>query len=167
MKRMESRASAAMRSASAWLCCSAGSEAAAVPSSAKVDMMIFLVMTDTVVDAGFDVIARRSARQSSTLRCVVEAGPLQLGQRADGTGDQHGAIDQMVGQFRRERGMRVPVGIDVGFDEGRCLLPNRIVAGHENNTAPHQRRNRIVIAGERSRRILIVRGIGSSRLLLD
>src|SRR5260370_22682146 len=73
----------------------------------------------------------------------------------------------MVGQFGRERSMRKLVWIDGGFDEGGCLLPNRIVAAHENNAAPHQRRYRIILAGEGSRRILIVRGVGSGRLLLD
>ena len=34
-------------------------------------------------------------------------------------------------------GVSEPVRIDVGYDEGRCLFPNRIVAAHENNTAPH------------------------------
>ena len=70
----------------------------------------------------------------------------------------------MISQFGRERGMRELVRIDVGFDEGRCLFPNGIVAAHENNAAPHQRRNRIILAGERPRRVLIVGGIRSFRL---
>ena len=73
----------------------------------------------------------------------------------------------MVGQFRGERGMRELVRIEVGFDEGRCLFPNRIVAAHENDAAPHQRRYRIILTGEGPRRVLIVRRIGSRRLLLD
>jgi hypothetical protein len=46
MKRIESRASAAMRSASALLRLAAGSEAAAAPSSVSVDMMILFIVTD-------------------------------------------------------------------------------------------------------------------------
>jgi hypothetical protein len=42
--------------------------------------------------------------------------------------------------------MRELVRIDVGFDEGRCLFPNGIVAAHENDAAPHQRRYRIILA---------------------
>src|SRR5258706_14655110 len=73
----------------------------------------------------------------------------------------------MVGQFGRERGLRELVRIDVGLDEGGCLLPNGIVAAHENNAPAHQRRYRIILNGERSHRILVVRGVGSRRLLLD
>ena len=91
---------------------------------------------------------------------VVKADLLQLGQGAGGTRDQNGATDQMIGQFSRERGMRELVRIDAEFDEGRGLFPNGIVAGHENNAAPHQRRDRIILAGEGPRRILIVGGTG-------
>src|SRR5882724_1682382 len=73
----------------------------------------------------------------------------------------------MVGQFSRECGMRKLVRIDIGFDERGCLFPNGIVAGHENNAAPHQRRNRIILAGEGPRRVLIVGGIGSRSFRLD
>jgi len=31
--------------------------------------------------------------------------------------------------------MRELVRIELGFDEGRCLFPNGIVAAHENNAA--------------------------------
>ena len=65
----------------------------------------------------------------------MKAGLLQLGQRAGGAGDQNDAIDQMVGQFSRERGMRELVRIDVGLDEGRGLFPNGIVAAPENAPA--------------------------------
>src|ERR1700731_1754069 len=73
----------------------------------------------------------------------------------------------MVGQFGREFAMRELVGINAGLDQGPCLFPDRIVAGHEDNAAPHQRRYGIVFSGEGSRRILIVRGIGRRCLLLD
>jgi len=73
----------------------------------------------------------------------------------------------MVGQFGRERRMRELVRIGIGFDKGGGLFPNRIVAAHENNAAPHQRRYGIILAGEDPRRVLIVRGVGSRRLLLD
>ena len=63
--------------------------------------------------------------------------------------------------------MRELVGIDAGLDQGPCLFPDRIVAAHEDNAAPHQRRYGIVFSGEGSRRILIVRGIGRRCLLLD
>src|SRR6266850_901004 len=111
MKRIESRASAAMRRASTLLRWAAELEAAAVPSTVSVDMM--------------------------------------------------------VGQFGRERGMRELIRIDAGFDEDGCLCPNGIVAAHENNPAPHQRRDRIILTGEGPRRILIIRGVGSRGLLLD
>src|SRR5918992_1492260 len=73
----------------------------------------------------------------------------------------------MIGQFRRKRGIRELVGIDAGLDESGCLFPNRIVTGHENDAAPHQRRYGSVIAGEGPRRILVVRGIGSYFSPLD
>src|SRR5882757_10506253 len=73
----------------------------------------------------------------------------------------------MIGQFRRKRGMRELVGVDAGLDKSGCLFPNRIVTGHENNAAPHQRRYGTVVAGEGSRRILVVRGISSRRFPLD
>src|SRR5258708_40183908 len=73
----------------------------------------------------------------------------------------------MVGQFGRERGMRELGRIDVGLDEGRGLFPNGIVAAHENNAPPHQRRYGIILAGEDPRRVLIFTRIGSPRLLLE
>jgi hypothetical protein len=44
----------------------------------------------------------------------------------------------MVGQFGGQLGVREPVGIEVGFDEGGCLFPYRIVVAHENNATPHE-----------------------------
>src|SRR5713101_5601285 len=75
---------------------------------------------------------------SSVLLYVVKADLLQLGQRAGRTWDESGG-----------------------------LFPNGIVAGHENYAAPHQRRNRIVLAGKGPRRVFIIPGIGSRRLLLN
>src|ERR1700738_3346065 len=73
----------------------------------------------------------------------------------------------MVGQFGCERGMRELVGIEVGLDEGGRLLPNGIVAAHENNATTHQRRNGIILGGEGPRRVLIVPRIDRRRLLFD
>jgi hypothetical protein len=103
---------------------------------------------------------------SQDLRCVVKADLLQLGQCASGTRNQNSAVHQIVGQFRGKRGMGAFFRVDVEFDEGRGVFPNRIVARHENNTAPHQRGYRVIVAGEWSRRTLIVGGVGCCRLPL-
>src|SRR5260370_34684491 len=131
MKRMERRASAAMRSASALLRSMVGLAAVAEASRVRVDIETLL-----------------TGQQTRVLCCVVEADLLQLGQRAGGAGDQDSAVHQMVGQFRGKRVMRKPVRIDVELDEGCCLFPDRVVAGHENHTPPHQRRYWIVLARE-------------------
>jgi TQO small subunit DoxA len=70
----------------------------------------------------------------------------------------------MVGQFSRERAVREPVRIDVELDKGCCLLPDRVVAGHENHATPHQRWYGIIIPGEGPRGILIICRIGSRHL---
>ena len=108
-----------------------------------------------------------SGARISTVLCVVKTDLLQFEQRAAGAGDQNDAIHEMIGQFRRERGVRELVGVDAGFDEGGGLFPNRIVTGHENNAAPHQRRYGTVIVGEGPRRILVVRGISRRFVPLD
>src|SRR6267378_1624863 len=147
MNRIESRASAAMRRMSASLRWTAELVAVALPSGVK-------------VDTGFLVGLRGS-------RGVMKADLLQLGQRAGGARDQNSAVQQVVGQFGCERGVREPVRIDVELDKGCCLFPDRIVAGHENHASLHQGRDRIVFNREWSCCVLIVGGIGGGRLSPD
>ena len=74
---------------------------------------------------------------------------------------------EMIGELGRHRLVRQLVGVCVGGDQLLRHLPDGIVASEEDDAAPLQRRNGIVVSGEHSLRILEVLRIGFGGLLLE
>src|SRR5580700_10687914 len=98
--------------------------------------------------------------------CVVEAGPLQLGQGAADPGCKHHAGNQVIGQLGSQRVLRQFVRVHPGGDQLFRQLPYRIVTGEENHAALLQRRDRVVVSREGAFGVLVVFRVGGGTLLL-
>src|ERR1700745_3349001 len=106
--------------------------------------------------AGRGAVSNVSTVMLSARICVIEAGPLQLGQGTAYPGCQHHAGNQVIGQLGSQRVVRQFILVRLNGDQLLRQLPYRIVTGEEDRAALLQRRDRVVVSREGAFGVLVV-----------
>src|SRR6202012_1207341 len=94
-----------------------------------------------------------AASQMAKLPRILKSNPLQLRHTANGTRGQHDSRNQMVRQVGSDDVNGRVIRIGAGAMKLCGLLPYRVVARHEEDASPLQRKNGVILIRIYSRRI--------------